>query len=192
MPRSPPPRRRTPSPDTHDYSEAETRDLFIDLLLHEAGWPLDQKRDREYEVTGMPNADGRRASSTTCCGATTACRWPSSRPSAPRKDPQVGQQQAKLYADCLEQQFGQRPVIFYTNGYEHWIWDDAGYPPRQVQGFYTKRRAGAADPAPQRPASRWPARRSTPTIVERHYQTARHPARSAKRSSTTRSARRCS
>ena len=21
--------------------------------------------------------------------------------------------------------FGQRPVIFYTNGYEHWIWDDA-------------------------------------------------------------------
>lgn len=28
-------------PDTHDYSEAETRDSFIDLLLKEAGWPLD-------------------------------------------------------------------------------------------------------------------------------------------------------
>ena len=50
-----------------------------------------------------------------------------------------GQQQAKLYADCLEQQFGRRPVIFYTNGYQHWIWDDAaGYPPREVQGFYTR------------------------------------------------------
>jgi type I restriction enzyme, R subunit len=27
------------TPDTHDYSEAETRDYFIDLLLKEAGWP---------------------------------------------------------------------------------------------------------------------------------------------------------
>ena len=34
---------------------------------------------------------------------------------------------------------GQRPVIFYSNGYENWIWDDeAGYPPRPVQGFFTK------------------------------------------------------
>jgi type I restriction enzyme R subunit len=35
-------------PDTHDYSEAETRGYFIDLLLKEAGWPLDQARDREF------------------------------------------------------------------------------------------------------------------------------------------------
>ena len=53
-------------------------------------------------------------------------------------DARQGQQQAKLYADCLEAKFGQRPVIFYTNGYEHWIWDDASYPPRQVSGFYTQ------------------------------------------------------
>ena len=46
-------------PDTHDYSEAETRDYFIDLLLKEAGWPLDQPRDRELEVSGMPNAQGK-------------------------------------------------------------------------------------------------------------------------------------
>ena len=43
------------------------------------------------------------------------------------KSPQVGQQQAKLYADCLETEFGRRPVIFYTNGYEHWLWDDAAF-----------------------------------------------------------------
>ena len=36
-----------------------------------------------------------------------------------KRDPRVGQRQAELYADCLEKQFGQRPVIFYTNGYEH-------------------------------------------------------------------------
>ena len=45
--------------DDHDYSEAETRDAFIDLLLHEAGWPLTEPRDREYEVAGMPNAAGQ-------------------------------------------------------------------------------------------------------------------------------------
>ena len=33
---------------------------------------------------------------------------------------------------------GQRPVIFYSNGYEHWLWDDLRYPPREVQGFYKK------------------------------------------------------
>ncbi len=57
-------------PDTHDYSEALTRDLFIDLLLKEAGWPLSEAHDREFEVTGMPNAQGtgtgyRRQDSST-------------------------------------------------------------------------------------------------------------------------------
>jgi type I restriction enzyme R subunit len=41
--------------DTHDYSEAETRTHIIDEYLHEAGWPLTEVRDREYEVAGMPN-----------------------------------------------------------------------------------------------------------------------------------------
>jgi len=47
------------TPDTHDYSEEETRDLFIDLLLKEAGWSLDKPRDREFEVLGMPNNQGK-------------------------------------------------------------------------------------------------------------------------------------
>lgn len=156
-------------PDTHDYSEAATRDYFIDLLLKEAGWPLDQDRDREFEVGGMPNAkekgfvdyvlwgdDGKPL------GLVEAKRT--------RRDARVGQQQAKLYADCLERQFGQRPIIFYSNGYEHWIWDDTRYPPRRVQGFYKKaelellihrretRRALAEAPI-------------SSVIVERHYQT---------------------
>ena len=41
--------------DDRDYSEAETRDRYIDVLLNEAGWPLAEARDREYKVTGMPN-----------------------------------------------------------------------------------------------------------------------------------------
>jgi type I restriction enzyme R subunit len=54
-------------------------------------------------------------------------------------DPNIGRKQAQLYAEGLEKKYGQRPVIFYTNGFELWIWDDSqNYPPRQIQGFYSK------------------------------------------------------
>jgi type I restriction enzyme R subunit len=124
-------------PDDHDYNEAATRDLFINLLLHEAGWPLDQARDTEFEVSGMPNNQG--------AGYVDYVLWgDDGKPlglveaKRTRRDAAVGQQQAKLYADCLEAAYGQRPVTFYSNGYDHWIWDDTNYPPRQVEGFYTK------------------------------------------------------
>ena len=156
-------------PDTHDYSEAQTRDYFIDLLLKEAGWPLDQPLDREFEVAGMPNAQGKGfvdyvlwGDDGKPLGLVEAKRT--------RRDPRVGQQQAKLYADCLEKQFGQRPLIFYSNGYDHWLWDDVNYPPRQVQGFYKK---VELDLVIQRRVSRksLAAAEINPQIVERYYQT---------------------
>ncbi|MBW8854376.1 MAG: DEAD/DEAH box helicase family protein [Bradyrhizobium sp.] len=53
--------------------------------------------------------------------------------------PEIGRHQAKLYADSLEKTFGHRPVIFYTNGFDIWIWDDAqGFPPRRLFGYYSK------------------------------------------------------
>ena len=135
-------------PDTHDYSEAETRDFFIDLLLREAGWPLTKTEDREYPVDGMPNNQGK--------GFVDYVLWgdnglPLAVVEAKRtkKDPRIGQQQAKLYADCLQANFGQRPLIFYTNGYETWLWDDRMYPPRPVQGFYKKDETGTPRPAPR-------------------------------------------
>jgi type I restriction enzyme R subunit len=159
----------TAQPDTHDYSEAETRDYFIDLLLKEAGWRLDQARDRELEVTGMPNKQGK--------GYVDYVLWgDDGRPLAlveakrTRRDARVGQQQAKLYADALEAQYGRRPLIFYSNGYEHWFWDDTNYPPRAVQGFYKKSELELL-------IQRRETRRSLGTaeinseIVERFYQT---------------------
>ncbi|MGL5866879.1 MAG: DEAD/DEAH box helicase family protein, partial [Dermatophilaceae bacterium] len=127
------------APDTRDYDEATSRDLFIDVLLHEAGWPLDQPRDREYPVTGMPTASGKGVIDYVLWGADGI---PLAVVEAKRTgvSPEVGLQQAKLYADCLERQFARRPVIFCSNGYEHRIWDDAaaGYPQREIQGFYTQ------------------------------------------------------
>ena len=53
--------------------------------------------------------------------------------------PERGQHQVKLYTDGLEKVHGHRPVIFYTNGFDIWIWDDAqGFPPRKLYGFYSK------------------------------------------------------
>ncbi|MEU0076295.1 DEAD/DEAH box helicase family protein [Micromonospora tulbaghiae] len=155
-------------PDDHDYDEAQTRDLYIDLMLREAGWRLDRPEDREFEVTGMPN--------TTGIGYVDYVLWgDDGKPLAvveakrTRRDATVGQQQAKLYADCLEQRYGQRPAIFYTNGYETWLWDDTAYPPRPVQGFYNKDELQLLI---QRRASRKRLAGApiNEEIVERHYQ----------------------
>lgn len=156
-------------PDTHDYSEAETRKAFIDVLLREAGWALDPAKNFEIEVLGMPNGEGK--------GYVDYVLWgDDGRPlmlvEAKRttKSPAEGQQQAKLYADCLERQFGQRPVICYSNGYEHWMWDDCAYPPRAVQGFYKK---AELELLIQRRHSRKPLAEAVinDSIVERYYQT---------------------
>lgn len=156
-------------PDTHDYSEAETRVYLIDLLLREAGWALDGAHDREYEVSGMPSGGGK--------GKVDYVLWgddgkPLALVEAKRttKDPAVGKQQAKLYADCLEREFGRRPVIFYTNGYHHWLWDDAMYPPRPVQGFYNR---DELELLVLRRQTRKPLADAAidPGIVERYYQT---------------------
>ena len=123
--------------DPHDYREAETRDLFIDLLLREAGFDPKAPNTEEVRVTGMPNAPGEGF-------VDYVLRGDDGKPLAlveakrTRKDPRIGQQQAKLYADCLEKEYGQRPIIFYTNGYDHWIWDDTRHPPRPIQGFLKK------------------------------------------------------
>jgi type I restriction enzyme R subunit len=86
-----------------------------------------------------------------------------------RKDATVGRQQAKLYADCLQAQYGQRPIIFYSNGYDHWIWDDASYPPRPVQGFFKKQELELLI---QRRTSRKKLAEAVinPDIIERYYQ----------------------
>ena len=159
----------TAQPDTHDYSEKETRDYFIDLLLREAGWPLKDKRDREYEVSGMPNNKG--------VGYVDYVLWGDDglplavvEAKRTRKDARVGQRQAELYADCLQARFGRRPLLFYTNGYTHWFWDDTRYAPREVQGFFKK---DELELLIQRRTAQKPLQSVAISshIAERHYQT---------------------
>ena len=155
-------------PETHDWNESATRRLIIDLALRRAGWPLDREHDREYEVTGMPNASG--------VGYADYVLWgDDGKPLAVVEakkttvDPAAGRQQAKLYADCLEAMRGQRPIIFYTNGYETYLWDDVAYTPRVVAGFYKKDELASLL---HRRAQREPldVTRIKNAIVERYYQ----------------------
>lgn len=124
-------------PDTHDYDEADTRRLFIDVLLREAGWDADQGMTVEEPVIGMPNGPGEGFVDYVLWGGDGK---PLAVVEAKRslKDPEIGRQQARLYADCLEAMKGQRPLIYYSNGHKTWLWDDRRAPPREVQGFLTR------------------------------------------------------
>ena len=128
--------------DVLAFSEETTRKWLIDSMLTEAGWDLKSEWDgmmvKEEEVPYQPTASGIGY-------ADYELKDDDGKPLAVIEakktavDPNVGRKQAQLYADGLEKKFGQRPVIFYTNGFELWIWDDSqSYPPRQVQGFYSK------------------------------------------------------
>lgn len=127
--------------DPQTLSEAETRKNYIDLWLKEAGWDIESPLvSLEYEVTGMPISTNKSGK-----GYVDYVLWgdngkPLAVIEAKRtlKDARVGKTQAKLYADCLEKMTGQRPFIFYTNGFETWLWDDEFYPPRDIFGFYRK------------------------------------------------------
>jgi type I restriction enzyme R subunit len=128
-------------PPPIDPNEDLTRKIYIDTLLREAGWDPFGVNVPEYPVKNcMPQASGSNGD-----GKVDYVLWgddgkPVAVVEAKRtsRDPRVGQHQAKCYADCLQKEFGQRPVIFYSNGFQTWMWDDLNYAPREVFGFYSK------------------------------------------------------
>lgn len=105
-----------------DISEAETRRLFIDLMLREAGWEVTEtdgdkhpgKACVEIEVSPMPNNENNGYADYVLFGddALPLAVIEAKRTS---KDPEVGRHQAELYADALEKEYGVRPVIYLYN-----------------------------------------------------------------------------
>jgi len=126
------------------FDEATTRKRLIDSMLVSANWmvgPDGKSTDQvgqEIEIA-QPH-------SKTGIGYADYVLWgddgkPLAVVEAKRtsKDAEAGRTQAKLYADGFEQKYGQRPVIFYTNGFDIYIWDDAQkQTPRKLFGFYSK------------------------------------------------------
>lgn len=130
--------------DELQFSEAETRARLIDSMLASVGWDIAEgvknttQVGKEVEVDGQPTASG--------IGYADYVLWDDNgNPLAvieakkTSTDAELGRHQAKLYSDSLEKRYGHRPVIFYTNGFDIWIWDDAqDFPPRKLYGFYSK------------------------------------------------------
>ncbi|MDU6877559.1 DEAD/DEAH box helicase family protein [Clostridium tepidum] len=121
-----------------EISEFDTRKIYIDVELKLAGWDFNKDIGEEIELFGMPNSVGKGYADYVLYGdngkplAVIEAKKTS-------KDPKIGREQAKLYANCLEKQYNLRPVIFYTNGLETYIWDDYnGYSERRIYGFLKK------------------------------------------------------
>lgn len=120
-----------------DVSEKDTRKKYIDFELKIAGWEENINMYKEFPVEGMPNDTKSGFVDYVLLGRN---KLPIAVVEAKKTiiDPRVGQHQAKLYADCIEKSINQRPIIYYTNGFEIFMWDDYNYPPRKVGGFYTQ------------------------------------------------------
>ena len=124
--------------EVDELSEAQTRTKYIDVELKLAGWDIGRDCVVEVPVEGMPNSTGTGYVDYVLYGN-------NGKPLAvieakkTTKDPIVGSQQAKLYADCLQNMTGQRPVIFTTNGFEIYFTNDAeDYPQRRVSAIFSK------------------------------------------------------
>lgn len=118
-------------------TEAQTRTRYIDTMLLDAGWVKGVDWLEEVELAGMSNqaqvgfadyvlyGDDGKALAVVEAKRTSV-------------DVAKGRQQAKLYADLLERQYGRRPVVFLSNGFETRM-EDGQYPERKVAAIYSKR-----------------------------------------------------
>lgn len=120
-----------------DLSEYKTRKLYIDAMLLDAGWIENKDWINEVELQGMPNKSEVGYADYVLYDDT---HKPLAVIEAKRTcvDVSKGRQQGILYANLLEKQYGRRPVIFLTNGFETRIIDNH-YPERKVSSIYSKR-----------------------------------------------------
>lgn len=128
-----------------DFSEEETRFKLIDELLVAAGWRVGGKGEstpqvgQEVEVFHQPTGTGKGRIDYVLYDENSGKALAIVEAKKTAEDAEKGKMQAKYYADGLEKETGTRPIIFYTNGYEVFIWNDAkGEPPRPLFGFYSK------------------------------------------------------
>src|SRR6266496_3999296 len=129
------------------YSEADTRQQLIDARLRLAGWDLADPSQviQELDIyVGGASAAAVRERGPQYAGhrfadyALVLRGKPVAVVEAKKtsRDAQVGQEQAKQYAEQLARlQGGPLPFIMYTNGHDTFFWDSDRYPPDRVMGF---------------------------------------------------------
>lgn len=122
-----------------DLSEWETRKCYIDVDLKSMGWKFDNTEViEEYEVNDMNGVLGQKGYADYVLFGKDGLPLAVIEAKRTGKDPNNGRKQACLYADCLERKFGRRPMMFTSNGFDTYFWDDKSSPQRKVSGFFTK------------------------------------------------------
>ena len=124
-----------------DPSEFVTRKRYIDVDMKMMGWKFDGEDANvweEYEVDGMAGVIGRKGYVDYVLFGKDGLPLAVVEAKRSSKDPNIGRKQAVLYADCLERKFGRRPMMFTTNGFETYFWDDLSGPQRKVSGIFSR------------------------------------------------------
>ena len=160
-----------------DLTEAETRQKIIDIDLKAMGWKFtgpDADVRTEYEVDNMNGVLGQKGYADYVLMGKDGLPLAVIEAKRSTKDPNIGRKQAQLYADCLEQKFGRRPMLFTTNGYTTYFWDEQSGPQRAVSGVFCKDDL-------QKLMNRRTEKKPLDTIeiddkiTDRYYQKKRHP-----------------
>ncbi|MBE6929896.1 MAG: DUF4145 domain-containing protein [Ruminococcaceae bacterium] len=130
---------RTFVPD--ELSEYATRKRYIDVDMKAMGWKfdgIDADVQEEYAVEGMAGVVGQMGYADYVLFGKDGLPLAVVEAKRTSRDANVGRKQAMLYADCLERKFGRRPMMFTTNGFETYFWDDLSVPQRKVSGIFSK------------------------------------------------------
>lgn len=124
-----------------DLSEFKTRKIYIDVDLKQMGWKFtgaDADVQEEYPVEGMTGVAGQTGYCDYVLFGKDGLPLAVVEAKRTSKDPNIGRKQAVLYADCLQRKFGRLPMMFTTNGFETYFWDDQSSPQRKVSGIFSK------------------------------------------------------
>lgn len=127
--------------ESEDISEFLTRKKYIDVDLKQLGWKFhgsDADVWEEYEVEGMAGVLGQKGYVDYVLFGKDGLPLAVIEAKRTSKDPNIGRKQALLYADCLQRKFGRRPMMFTTNGFETYFWDDQTSPQRRVSEVFSK------------------------------------------------------
>ncbi|KOA19526.1 type-1 restriction enzyme R protein [Clostridium homopropionicum DSM 5847] len=121
-----------------DLNEAETRRNLIDIMLKDAGWDINNNELVKLELILANHKEvGKKGFADYVLFNKKGKPVAVVEAKKSSVDPIIGREQAVEYANTIERDYGVRPIVFYTNGYEIYMWDDKYSEPRQIWGFYT-------------------------------------------------------
>ena len=117
-------------PKPIEASEYRKRKLYIDTMLSEAGWDEGENLIDDAHLSEDITADYILYDENRVPLAIIEARYTCT-------DLSKGRHKAKLCAEIIEKQYGRRPVIFLTNGFEIRI-DDNVEPERRIIAIYSQ------------------------------------------------------